>query len=158
MLIRSIPIKIEINEIIVDTIDLYKQGLQYCIENGWNLRIKNNVKLHPFVYSELRNLGLPAQLSASCIKTACGILKKAKIKPFIKNTSIRYNSPRSFSFKNNVLSISTINGRVKIPIQIPDYALYYFKDWNIVESLLTQSKDKSYFTFTFSQENPVASN
>ena len=158
MLIRSIPIKIEVNEIIVDTIDLYKQGLQYCIENGWELRIKNNVRLHPFVYSELRNLGLPAQLSASCIKMACGILKKAKSKPFIKNISIRYNAPRSFSFKNNVLSISTINGRVKIPIQIPKYASDYFSNWNIKESLLTQSNNKHYFTFTFAQENPIASN
>ena len=158
MLVRSIPIKIKVNEIIVDTIDIYKQGLQYCIENGLELGIKNNVKLHPFVYSELRNLGLPAQLSASCIKMACGILKKAKSKPFINRTSIRYNAPRSFSFKNNVLSISTINGRVKIPIKIPDYALHYFEDWNIVESLLTQSKDKHYFTFTFSRESPETSN
>jgi len=35
----SVPIKLKVTEIIVDTIDLYKQGLQYCIENGWNLRI-----------------------------------------------------------------------------------------------------------------------
>ena len=158
MLVRSIPIKLKVTDIIVDTIDLYKQGLQYCIENGWNLQITNNVELHPFVYSELRKIGLPSQLSVSCIKMACGILKKAKTKPFIKNTSIRYNAPRSFSFKNNVLSISTIQGRVKIPIQIPDYALKYFQDWKIVESLLTQSKEKHYFTFTFSQESPETSN
>ena len=158
MLVRSIPIKIEINEIIVDTIDLYKQGLQYCIENAWELGINNNVKLHPFVYSELRKLGLPAQLSVSCIKMACGIIKKAKSKPFIDRISIRYNAPRSFSFKNNVLSISTINGRVKIPINIPNYAIKYFNDWKIVESLLYQNKDKSYFTFTFSRESPETSN
>lgn len=158
MLVRSVPIKIEINELIVDTFDLYKQGLQYCIENGRNLGIKNNVKLHPFVYSSLRQIGLPSQLAVSCIKMACGILKSKGRAPIVNNISIRYNSPRSFSFKDNVLSISTINGRVKIPFNIPEYALKYFKDWSIVESLLTQKKDKSYFTFTFSQENPIASN
>ena len=140
----SVPIKLKVTEIIVDTIDLYKQGLQYCIENGWELRIKNNIQLHPFVYSELRKIGLPSQLAISCIKMACGILKKAKTKPFIKTASIRYNSPRSFSFKNNILSIGTINGRVKIPIKIPDYALKYFNSWEIRESLLTQSKEKYY--------------
>lgn len=150
----SIPIKLKVNEIIVDTIDLYNQGLQYCIDNGWELRIKNNVKLHPFVYSKLRKIGLPAQLSASCIKMACGMLKKAKSKPFVKKTSIRYNTPRSFSFKNNILDISTINGRVKIPIQIPNYALKYFKDWKIVESLLTKKEDNYYFTFTFLKKIP----
>ena len=158
MLVRSIPIKLQVPEIIVDTIDLYGQGLQYCIDNGRILGIKNNVRLHPFVYSELRNLGLPAQLSASCIKMACGILKSKGRNPIVDKVSIRYNAPRSFSFKNNILSIGTINGRVKIPISIPEYALEYFKDWNLVESLLTQSKDKHYFTFTFSQENPIASN
>ena len=158
MLVRSVPIKIKINEIIVDTLDLYKQGLQYCIENAWELGIKNNVKLHPFVYSKLRKIGLPAQLSASCIKMACGIVKKAKSKPFINRTSIRYNAPRSFSFKNNILSISTINGRVKVPIPIPDYARKYFNDWKIIESLLYQQKDKAYFTFTFSRESPKTSN
>jgi IS605 OrfB family transposase len=152
----SVPIKLKVTEIIVDTIDLYKQGLQYCIENGWNLRIKNNVKLHPFVYSELRNLGLPAQLSASCIKMACGILKKAKSKPFIKKTSIRYNAPRSFSFKNNILSIGTICGRVKIKINIPGYALKYFNELDLRESLLTKSfKGDYYFTFTFLKDIPA---
>ena len=34
MLVRSVPIKIEVTEMIVDTIDLYKQGLQYCVDNG----------------------------------------------------------------------------------------------------------------------------
>jgi len=89
---------------------------------------------------------------------ACGIIKKAKTKPLINRTSIRYNAPRSFSFKANVLSISTISGRVKIPIKIPEYARKYFDNWEIVESLLYRKKDKSYFTFTFSQESPIASN
>ena len=33
------------------------------------------------------------------------------------------------------------------------YALDYFKDWEIRESLLTQSKEKYYFTFTFLRED-----
>jgi len=158
MLVRSIPIKIEIDEIIVDTIDLYKQGLQYCVTNGRVLGINNNVKLHPHVYSELRNIGLPSQLAVSCIKMACGILKSKGRSPIVNNVSIRYNAPRSFSFKDNVLSISTINGRVKIPISIPKYASDYFENWEIRESLLTQCRGKHYFTFTFAQENPEASN
>ena len=151
----SVPIKLKINNVIVDTIDLYQQGLQYCIENAWNLGIKNNIQLHPFVYSELKNIGLPSQLSIACIKMACGMIKKAKNKPFISKTSIRYNSPRSFSFKNNILSISTIQGRVKIPIKIPDYALKYFS-LDIRESLLTKNyKGDYYFTFTFLKKIPT---
>ena len=155
-MLRSIPIKIKVNEIIVNTIALYKKGLQHCVDVAWGMKIRNNVQLHPFVYQDLRKMGLPSQLSISCIKQACGMVKKAKSNPNINKVSIRYNTPRSFSFKNNVLSISTINGRVKIPIKIPDYALKYF-DWEIRESLLTQNKDKYYFTFTFLREDAQSS-
>src|SRR3990167_11429834 len=108
MLLRaSIPIKLKVNKTILRTIKLYKQGLQHCVDVAWGMKIRNNVQLHPFVYSKLRET-LPSQLSISCIKQACGMVKKAKSKPFIKFCSIRYNFPRSFSFKNNILSISTI--------------------------------------------------
>jgi len=152
-MLRSIPIKIKVNELIVKTIELYKQGLQHCVNVAWGMKIRNNVQLHPFVYKDLRKMGLPSQLSIACIKQSCGMVKKAKSNPIINKVSIRYNTPRSFSFKNNILSISTIQGRIKIPIKIPDYALKYF-DWEIRESLLTQSKDKYYFTFTFLKEAP----
>ncbi len=155
-MLRSIPIKIKVNDLIIRTIKLYKQGLQHCVDVAWGMKIRNNVQLHPFVYKDLRKMGLPSQLSISCIKQSCGMVKKAKSNPIINKVSIRYNAPRSFSFKNNILSISTIQGRVKIPIKIPDYALDYF-DWEIRESLLTKSKDKYYFTFTFLKEAPETS-
>lgn len=155
-MLRSIPIKIKVNEVIVKTIELYKQGLQHCVDVAWGMKIRNNIQLHPFVYQDLKQMGLPSQLSISCIKQACGMVKKAKSNPIINRVSIRYNAPRSFSFKNNVLSISTIQGRVKIPIKIPDYALEYF-NWEIRESLLTQNKDKYYFTFTFLKDTPETS-
>src|SRR3990167_2914044 len=148
-------IRIEPRQEIIDTIAIYQKGMQLCINKAWEMKIRNNIKLHPFVYSDLRTLGLPSQLSISCIKQSCGMIKKAKSKPFIKTASIRYNAPRSFSFKNNILSISTINGRVKIPIKIPDYALKYF-NWKIVESLLRiDNKNRCFFIFTFTAESPV---
>ncbi|MBU0959511.1 MAG: transposase, partial [Nanoarchaeota archaeon] len=71
--------------------------------------------------------------------------------------SIRYNSPRSFSFKNNVLSISTIKGRIKVPFVIPDCFKNYFS-WKIDESLLRiDDKGRCFFMFTFSQESTMSS-
>src|SRR3990167_7331037 len=99
-------IRIEPRQEIINTIVVYKKGLQLCIDTAWEMRIRNNIKLHPFVYQEMKTLGLPSQLAISCIKQACGIIKKARTKPLINFCSIRYNSPRSFSFKNNILSIS----------------------------------------------------
>jgi IS605 OrfB family transposase len=157
MLVRSIPVKLKVEDLIIRTIELYKQGLQLCIDKAWEMKIRNNIKLHPFVYRDLRNLGLPADISIGCIKQACGMVKKAKAKPFIKKVSVNYKPRRTFSFKNNILSLSTIGGRIKLPFKIPDYALRYF-NWKIVESLLFIRDNKCFFIFTFTAENPIASN
>ncbi len=150
-------IRIEPRQEIIDTLTTYKKGMQHCVDVAWGMKIRNNVQLHPFVYRELREMGLPSQLAISCIKQSCGIIKRAKSNPIIKFCSIRYNSPRSFSFKNNILSISTINGRIKVPFNVPDCFKNYFS-WKIDESLLRiDSKGKCFFLFTFSQESTMSS-
>ena len=152
MLIRTAKIRIEPRVEIFKTIELYKQGLQFCVNKAWDMRIKNNVKLHPFVYQDLKRIGLPSQLAVACIKQACGMVKRAKTKPEIKRVSIRYNFPRSVSMKNNVLSISTVNGRIKIPFKVPDCYKEYFK-WEVRESLLrVNEKGRCFFLFTFTKD------
>ena len=152
-------IKIETRTEIVDTIKLYSKGLQFCVDKAWDMKIRNNIKLHPFVYQELRMLGLQSQLAVRCIKQACGMVKKAKSKPVINNPSIGYNFPRSASMKNNILSLSTIKGRIKIPFSVPDCFVQYFNDWKICESLLKIDKfNRTFFLFTFSRVDAVCSN
>ena len=82
-MLRSIPIKIKVNELIVKTIELYKKGLQHCVDVAFGMKIRNNVQLHPFVYQNLRKMGLPSQLSVACIKQSCGMVKKANSNPNI---------------------------------------------------------------------------
>ncbi|MBW2981957.1 transposase [Candidatus Woesearchaeota archaeon] len=137
---------------IVKTLNIYGRGLQFCIDTAWDKHIRNNIKLHPFVYQHLRDIGLQSQLAVACIKQACGMVKKAKSKPIINRVSMRYNFPRSASFKNNVLSLATVKGRVKIPFTIPDCYKEYFS-WNVKESLLRiDKKGRCFFLFTFSKE------
>lgn len=147
-------IKIDRNKLIDKTLKIYKKGLQFCINVGWNKHIKNNVRLHPFVYRDLKEMGLQSQLAVACIKQACGMLKRAKSKPTINNISMRYNFPRSASIqKGNVLSLATIDGRVKIPFTIPECFSEYFDNWKIRESLLRVDKQgRCFFLFTFSKQ------
>lgn len=142
---------------IIDTLRVYSKGLQFCVDTAWENKIRNNIKLHPFVYKTLRKT-LPSQLAIACIKQACGMVKKAKSKPIINRCSIRYNFPRSASFKNNILSISTIKGRIKVPFTIPGCYKQYFA-WNVVESLLRiDKKGRCFFLFTFAKDiNPESS-
>ena len=145
-------VKIKASPEIIKTINIYKKGLQFCINQAWKRKINNNIKLHPFVYSHLRSLGLQSQLAVACIKQACGMVKKARSKPIINKASIRYNFPRSASFKNNMLSLATIKGRIKIPFNIPDCYKQYFS-WNIRESLLRiDKKGRCFFLFCFAKD------
>lgn len=151
-------IKIETRPEIIRTIEVYKRGLQLCIDKAWEMRIRNNIKLHPFVYQDLREIGLPSQLAVRCIKQCCGMVKRVKTKPLVKNISIGYNFPRSASMRNNVLSISTIDGRIKIPFSVPDFFKQYFDTWTVCESLLMVDKyDRTFFLFTFAGVKPQSS-
>ena len=144
-------IKIETSSEVKETISVYSKALQHCINVAWEMGIKNNIRLHPFVYQDIRSFGLPSQLAVACIKQSCGMIKKAKTKPTISRTSMRYNFPRSASVKDNILSISTINGRRKFKVFVPYCFKVYFADWEICESLLMIDKfDRTFFLFTFS--------
>ncbi|MAG52775.1 MAG: hypothetical protein CMH62_02320 [Nanoarchaeota archaeon] len=146
-------IKINTTNEIVRTVKIYSKCLQFCVNQAWKKRIRNNIKLHPFVYKNIRDKGLQSQLAIACIKQSCGMVKKAKTKPIIKKASIRYSFSRSASFKNNILSIATIKGRQKFQVKIPECYVKYFDNWKINESLLRiDNKGKTFFMFCFSKD------
>ncbi|MBI4153712.1 IS200/IS605 family element transposase accessory protein TnpB [Candidatus Woesearchaeota archaeon] len=149
-------IKINFTPELKQTAEIYRKGLQYCVESAWENKIKNNIKLHRIVYKQLRSLGLQSQLAAACIKQACGIVKKAKSKPLVKKTTVRYNFPRSASFKHTKLSLWTIAGRQEFSYSIPACFTEYFETWEVRESTLRFDKrGRCFFLFVFNKECPV---
>jgi len=79
--------------------------------------------------------------------------RKSRPNQSINRVSMGYNFPRSASVKNNVLSLATIKGRVKIPFNIPICYQKYFDTWKICESLLRiDNKGRCFFIFTFSKD------
>ena len=149
--IATAKIKISATPEVVDTIKAYSKGLQFCINAAWQNNIRNNIKLHPLVYKTLRQT-LPAQLAVACIKQACGMNKKAKSKPTINRTSVRYNFPRSANLKGNVLVLRLLNKRQEFKLNIPECYKEYFS-WKASESLLRMDKKgRAFFLFTFSKE------
>lgn len=147
----SAKIKIIATPEVVKTIKAYTKALQFCVDNAWRRKIRNNIKLHPFVYKHLKKT-LPSQLAVACISQACGMVKKAKNKPIIKRASVRYNFPRSANLKGEVLVLRLLKSRQEFKIKIPDCYKEYFT-WNIAESLLRiDRKNRCFFVFTFSKE------
>src|SRR3990167_11072984 len=150
-------IKINATPEIINTIKAYTKGLNLCIDIAWQNKISNNIKLHPFAYATLRYT-LPSQLAVACIKQACGMVKKAKSKPIVKRTSVRYNFQRSANLKNDILVLRLLNKRQEFKLNIPECYKEYFS-WKISESLLRMdNKGRAFFLFTFSKEVDAINN
>ncbi|MBI1972208.1 MAG: IS200/IS605 family element transposase accessory protein TnpB [Candidatus Aenigmarchaeota archaeon] len=65
---------------------------------------------------------------------------------------MRFNNPRSFSYRHGVLSLSTIEGRKKFNVALPRYAEKYI-DWKINESVLwVDRKNRMFFGICFSKD------
>ena len=154
-------IKIPTTPEIVNTLSAYTKGLQFCVDNAWEHKIRNNIKLHYIVYKDLRlRFKLPSQLAIACISQVCGYVKKAKSKPIIKRASIGYNFPRSARLKGNRLIYKTLTGRQETIITIPDCYKKYFISWDSpTDSLLRIVKQgRAFFLFTFSKEVNAVNN
>jgi IS605 OrfB family transposase len=101
--------------------------------------------LHDLTYKYIRKYtDLPAQLICSSRDKACEILKQSISKPvFKKYLSIRYDA-RSFSFKENQVSLCSIKGRIKISIKIPEYFKQYLS-WKLCSADLVFDKKNRLF-------------
>lgn len=75
-------------------------------------------------------------------------------KPEVKqNYSVRYNFPRSVSVSENwdKLSLSTLEGRVKLDFDVPKCYQQYL-DYDVRESTLIEKNGELYFCFVFVKE------
>ncbi len=154
----TVTAKIRINPTkeIVATINAYTKALQFCINYAWKHKIAQNFKLHYAIYHNIRKkFKLPSQIAVACMRQACGMVKRAKTKPIIRRTSVRYNFPRSANIKGNVLVLRLLKSRQEFKFKIPSCYKEYFS-WDVSESLLRMDKKgRCFFLFTFSKEVPA---
>ena len=150
---RTVRIKIE-NQDLQDTINQYFEAYKYCIDKGIELHTSNKKKLHNATYQELRRLypNIPSALLQTVRDVACENLKALKLKrnPIPKNKFIRYDK-RTFSFKNGIVSISTVNGRKKFNVTIPEYFQKYL-DWNCKAGTVTLRNNQLWLNMIFNKE------
>ena len=113
---RTIKLKLDYDQDLVDTAILYNQACNMVLEYGFKNKTYNINKLHHGTYRQIRE-SIP-ELTSTIVQTARDqakeILKITKFKklPIKKNLQIRYDK-RSFSFfpNKNMISIVSINGR-----------------------------------------------
>ena len=156
--VTTIKLKIPMNKVLLDTMKQYSKSMQTVVDCGWNEGIYFKRDLHDLTYYSIReNSNLPAQLVCSSRDKACEILKaqnkrKNPPKPKIKDImTIRYDA-RSFTFKTTYMSLVSIEGRIKIPLEIPKYFWKYL-DWKVCSAdLIFDRKKRMFINIIFSRD------
>ena len=148
----AIKVKIPFNEILLENMRQYSLSTQEVVDYGYNLHTSDRKELHDLTYYSIRNhTKLPSQLVISSRGIACAILKKYETKPTVKKyTTIRYDH-RSFSIKGNIVSLSSIDGRIKIPVKIPKYFDKY-RDYEVRCANLFIRKNKMFLNIIVAKE------
>ena len=140
-LTRTIKLKLNIPESdILPTIQAYTKAYNLICQRGWQDSDYNAISLHHKTYKTVREqLNLPSQLAISARTKAVESLKSVRSKiikkkkatqPISKQCSIRYDKNSiTIWFDKEKISLLTISGRKKYPIQVPDYFKQYIT-WN----------------------------
>lgn len=145
-----IKIRLPYRKEVIETMRQYSYSANKVIDFGWNIQTDDKRELHDLTYYKIREeTNLPAQLVCSSRDKAVEVLKaKPKSKPIMnEHLTIRYDA-RSFAFKSNYegyyVSLSTIYGRIKIPVEIPEYYWKYL-DWKTCSADLIYDKKRRLF-------------
>lgn len=113
----------------------------------------NRVALHNKVYSRTRaNSSLGSQMVCNAIFSVCKAYKakKATKKPlekplqFRKNGSVHFDK-RTYTMKENILSLYTLEGRIKVEMQIGEFQKGYLKQGILKEAELICKRGQWYF-------------
>ena len=160
-LVRTVKLKLGIPvEAVKPTIEAYTRAFNFVCQTGWNDNDSNGVSLHNKTYSSTREY-LPSQLAVSARMKATEAVKavKARVKknqkatcPQSKQTAIRFDA-RSYNvwLNRNELSLLTIDGRVKIPITVPECFTQYLT-WKRCSADLFTKKRKVFLNMVFSKD------
>jgi IS605 OrfB family transposase len=156
---RILKISIE-NKNLKETIEYYFQAYCFCINKGFELKTSNKKKIHNATYYPLRKKypKLTSNLIQTARDVACENLKavKLKVKPIPKNKFIRYDK-RNFSYKNGIVSLSTINGRQKFNITLPKFAEKY-NDWNCKAGTVILRNNQLWLNLIFNKDAETINN
>jgi IS605 OrfB family transposase len=164
---RTIKVRLKVDQNqLQPTFDAYTKAFNHVCEVGWNDSDSNSVSLHMKTYRDTRQY-LPSQLACSARMKATEALKstkQAKRKekkiscPVSKHCSIRLDA-NSFNvwFDKNLISILTVNGRLKVPIVIPEYAKQYLT-WRRASADLFERDGKALLHICFIKDihDPIA--
>lgn len=147
------------------TVEQFTASFNEVSQFGWSKSITDGVRLHQLTYNDQRlKTDLPSQLVISARMKATEVLLSAKELnkkgkkvncPHSKSCPIRYDK-RSYTvwFDRNLVSVSTIKGRIKLALKIPKYYQRYLT-WNTTSADLVFKKGDWFIHIVMETETPA---
>lgn len=143
-------------EKIKETVNRYVSAMNYISQYARNNNIYSKNRLQKHIYYGIREFfDLKSQMTINAIGDVASTYKgkhkknRSRNKPVeFKSKSMRLNYPRDYSFKeNNIISINSLYGRLKIPYKIGKYQKEYIDSdkWEIKSAVLTIREDNVIF-------------
>jgi len=133
---RTIKLTLPSNDTLLKTVEVYNVVCNEVLKVAFQARTYSKSRVHQLTYRGIRHKYPMLQSSmVQCLRDqACDMLKREKLMVLPKkkiHSSVRYNQ-RTFKpyFQKGVISLSTIEGRIKIAVSIPEYYKQYL-DWQV---------------------------
>lgn len=150
----------EQQEVLRQTLHAYRLGCEFVSKLVSETKELNHRKLHLLTYRELRSIfQLRSQMSQSVRKTVVASYKSLRSNghPW---TRIRFNKPeldlvwnRDYSIiKQQLFSINTLSGRIKVPFEIKGMEHYLDGSWIFGTAKLVYKREKFYLHISVTKE------
>lgn len=155
---RTVSVKLNVSEeqsqSLLETQQAFAQGCNLIASHAQKHRCWNQVALHNFCYSAVRAAlpGLGAQLVCNGIRKVCGSYRALRIRrsdevpsiTFREKSSVHYCA-RTFSLKDNRLSLFSIHGRVRCTFSLGGHQAKYMDVGTIREGELVRRGNRWFF-------------
>lgn len=157
---RTIKFKLQENSILKDTILTYSQIYKYIISIGLKNKTCNKIKLHKLTYMSIRKRYpcFPSALVQTVRDVAAETLKRTKLRKSIKTK--KYSSIRldkrclRIDKKNNLISMSSIKGRIKFNYVDTKHSKRYI-DWKPIAGTLSYKHKNLFLNLMVEKEKPI---
>ena len=152
----TIKLKIPQRKEIMDVMQRYSKTVSYIADKGFKSRVCDRYMLHHLCYYKAREkFGLPSQFVINANRIASQTLKSVETnkggKPVFKEFLPLPFDKRTFTFNSDKIRLTTINGRIDIPIEVPEYYWKYL-DWSPQTAQVIKTKRGLFIHITFSRD------
>ncbi len=152
----TIKLKIPMNRLLFDTMKQYSKAVSYIADRGFKSGVRNRYELHHLCYYGAREkFNLPSQFVINANRVASQTLKSVRTnkgsKPIFKEHLPLAFDKRTFTFSSDKVRLTTIKGRVDVPIEVPE-CYWKYLDWSPQTALLTINTNKMFLHLTFSRD------